>query len=209
MARARRPRQSVQQVSDIAWAMLNDLRVPDEGDRGRWEQFTLRRGGEGTPSLRELWEDYGPEIVSSWAAEHPGTRPSCWWRWSAPRWAEHATGRGDLCDPRRRVGGIGTPAYEVLGYVPELHMGMPARWVSAFDAEYYNGRARDVDGKRIGTEHRAGSFKGVPPDPRDPPTFESQASYLDRHGLFLSGERKRLGKRDFAPEAVVLPSDDP
>jgi hypothetical protein len=40
------------------------------------------------------------------------------------------------------------------------------------------------------------------PEPRQ--DAESEAVYLKRHGLFLSeGERKRLTKRDFEPEAVV------
>ena len=36
-------------------------------------------------------------------------------------------------------------------------------------------------------------------DEDDPCVFESQASYLKRHGLFLTGEEKR---RDFEPETV-------
>jgi hypothetical protein len=31
-----------------------------------------------------------------------------------------------------------------------------------------------------------------PFNPSDPPVYEAQASYLDRHGLFLRGERRRL-----------------
>ena len=29
-------------------------------------------------------------------------------------------------------------------------------------------------------------------DPNDPPQFESEAAYLERHGLLLPGERRRL-----------------
>jgi hypothetical protein len=36
-------------------------------------------------------------------------------------------------------------------------------------------------------------------DDNDPPTFESQATYLKRHGLFLAGEERRA---DFEPEAL-------
>ena len=36
-------------------------------------------------------------------------------------------------------------------------------------------------------------------DENDPPTFEAQATYLERHGLLLPGERKRLKKADFEP----------
>ena len=70
---------------------------------------------------------------------------------------------------------------------------------------YYNGHARDIYGKPIGTENRPGSFTGVSLDPRNPPVFDSQAAYLDRHGLFLPGERKRLGKADFADFQLQFP----
>src|SRR5260370_4949272 len=45
---------------------------------------------------------------------------------------------------------------------------------------------------------------GQPIDPANPPLFESQATFLDRHGLLLPGERKRLTDADFAPETVEL-----
>ena len=37
-------------------------------------------------------------------------------------------------------------------------------------------------------------------DEEDPPLFEAQASYLERLGLLLPGERRRLAKSDFEPE---------
>jgi hypothetical protein len=30
-----------------------------------------------------------------------------------------------------------------------------------------------------------------------------EAAYLDRLGLFLPGERRRLSRKDFAPESIV------
>ncbi len=36
----------------------------------------------------------------------------------------------------------------------------------------------------------------------DPPIFESQATYLDRLGLLLPGERKRLTAEDFEPDVL-------
>ena len=35
-----------------------------------------------------------------------------------------------------------------------------------------------------------------------PPQFESQATYLDRHGLLTPAERTGLSESDFAPERV-------
>jgi len=40
-------------------------------------------------------------------------------------------------------------------------------------------------------------------DDADPPMFESQATFLKRHELFLPGEAKRLRRPDFAPEPCV------
>jgi hypothetical protein len=36
----------------------------------------------------------------------------------------------------------------------------------------------------------------------DPPMFESEASYLQRLGLLLPGERKRLRRADFSPVVI-------
>jgi hypothetical protein len=95
---------------------------------------------------------------------------------------------------RRRLGGIGTPTYEVLSEAPNPDYGIPRSWVDQFQADYYNGRARDIHGNRIGTEYEDGDFKGVPIDPDDPPMFESEAVYLQRHGLLTAAEERHLEK---------------
>jgi hypothetical protein len=43
-----------------------------------------------------------------------------------------------------------------------------------------------------------------PYDSADPPLFEAEAAYLERHGLLLPGERKQLSAADFKPGAVEL-----
>jgi hypothetical protein len=53
----------------------------------------------------------------------------------------------------------------------------------------------------------SGTFDGVAINSDDPPTYESQAAYLERHHLFLPGERRRLTKKDFDPETISLPCD--
>jgi hypothetical protein len=87
------------------------------------------------------------------------------------------------CEPRRRVGGVGTPAYEVLNVVPEFACGLPIAWVSHYDETHY-----------------ARPFTGVAPRADDPPRFESQASYCDRHDVLTTRERRILTAVDFAPE---------
>lgn len=208
-------------ASDVAWALMLDEPLPDPGNEStKWEEFVLTHAyfhpevmelPNGKPSLSALWQRFRDEILTQWAEEQPGTRPSLWWRWDAPRLqagqlggraADHAGPRWP--EPRRRLGGIGTPNCEVLNYGPSFHLGVPTGWVSAYDAAYYNGRCLDVHGNRIGIEYHEGHFKGLPPDPFDPPLFEGQAVYLDRHGLLLPGERERLIEADFEPEAVIM-----
>jgi hypothetical protein len=45
-------------------------------------------------------------------------------------------------------------------------------------------------------------FAGVAIDENDSPRYESQAAYLERHGLLTPAERRRLTEKDFAPEVV-------
>ena len=84
------------------------------------------------------------------------------------------------------------------------------------------GDGRYDDGKRPEPRQRVGGTGGEPThqgvtfgipdgwgnddfDPSDPPTFESQASYLDRHGLLTKAERRALQKlpNAFQPENIL------
>jgi hypothetical protein len=108
---------------------------------------------------------------------------------------------GKLLEPRKRLGGTGTPASDVLAYVPTFSCGLPVIWIEPWMVRYFSGLAVDIRGEHIGGELR--EFKGVAIDPNDPPTFEAQATYLKRLGLFLAGEEKRLRKADWEAEAVL------
>jgi hypothetical protein len=141
--------------------------------------------------LEALWRQHSAEVVAAHVAESPGSRPERWWEYDAPA-------------PRQRLGGTGSPAHECLAYVPHTAYGIPISWVSEWDVEYYNGRARDVHRKLIESGHREGDFKGLAPDPADPPSFESQAAYLRRNNLLLPGEEQRLTEADFEPERLTI-----
>jgi hypothetical protein len=41
-------------------------------------------------------------------------------------------------------------------------------------------------------------------DPNDPPVFESEATYLDRHGLLSAEEKKHLAKHPELLEPEVV-----
>ncbi len=92
----------------------------------------------------------------------------------------------DAPEQRQRIGGTGTPCHEALAHAPAFNLGIPAAWVSDHWIT-----DRDVKAERF--------------DPSDPPAYESQAAFLKRHKLFLSGEERRLSADDFAPEVLALP----
>jgi hypothetical protein len=142
----------------------------------------------------DLWAEHGDRIIEEHVAEFPGTRPYRWWQYDAPRIPigtyPDCYYDAKLAEPRRRLGGVGTPCHECLAHVPDFSCGLPTTWVSQRDVEYYTGTAR------------GSTFEGVAIDAEDPPIYESQAAYLERHGLFLPGERRRLTKPDFEPEAA-------
>lgn len=93
----------------------------------------------------------------------------------------------DAPEQRQRIGGKGTPTHEALAHAPAFSLGIPADWVS--DHWIVD---RGVEAERF--------------DPTDPPAYESQAAFLKRHKLFLSGEEKRLSADDFAPEVMTPPA---
>ena len=72
--------------------------------------------------------------------------------------------------------GLLNRGFEELNYAPHFVLGLPTQFVSAFDEAYYNGRAKDVHGKPIGTEYYEGQFKRRAIDPREPPRYETRAA---------------------------------
>jgi len=141
---------------------------------------------------KALWDAHKREVLEEWARTSPCTRPSLWWLYDAPK--ELVPG----CDGteffalqafRRRIGGIGTPRYECLNVVPRFFLGIPSPWIGAMETKAYSDR-----------------FAGQPIDPADPPIFESQADYLQRHGCLTKEEVKHLGQHPnlLVPETVRL-----
>ncbi|MFZ1429139.1 MAG: hypothetical protein WAS21_20480 [Geminicoccaceae bacterium] len=162
----------------------------------------------------ELWREYRDELLAEFISTRPGRRPPIWWRADAPRqpigtWPGWFID-GKIEQPRERLGGVGTVAWDVLAHRPEYHCGIPRHWVRPRDVEYYTGQARDIHGALISPKYIGSGFAGVAIDPRDPPVYESQATYLKRLGLLLPTEARRLRPADFEPEPVMPePEDDP
>lgn len=161
--------------------------------------------------VQDAWLKVGEKITAAWINRHPGTRPYCWFEFTGPRepigtrigWHND----GKLSAPRLRLGGVGTPANEVLAFNHSYRFEIPTEWVTQRQADTYNGRTRDIHGNRIekwkGGFYEEGDFKGVAIDPSDPPVFESQAAYLDRHKLLTDDERECLPADAFEPVAYV------
>ena len=122
---------------------------------------------------QEIWERTKAIVLPEWIRRHPGTRPPFWWHFDAPR-EPKGLFPGCYYDGRfairKRLGGIGRPIWEKLNYVPQFECGLPEQW----------------DEPSI--------------DPDDPPVFESQATYLQRHGLLEREEMRKLKAVDFKPE---------
>jgi hypothetical protein len=147
------------------WALLHDEPIPKDGNP--FAEFTF------DAEAPRLWGEYRERILAEWIRDKPGTRPSLWWRFDAPRLLDiprahrHCYSTPDLIEPRRLLSGAGRPACEVLNIVPAYSLGIPVDW-SGFD-------------------------------PVEPPRFESQYEYLQRYGLLERGE----GPSEVEPEVEL------
>lgn len=198
---------------------------------GEYEKCLNLEGGEeaawlilcGGEEEMVLLNRHRDTLLAGWIKENPCSRPWFWWVHDAPKeiipgfenpedhslYPEYYE-RSAYQARRERLGGTGTPAYEVLAYGPAFDMGIPHPWVTKFDEDYYNGRARDIHGGIIPTNYKEGNFSGVAIDPNDPPTFESEATYLSRHSLLTKEEKAYLKKHPelLEPEAVIFDEYD-
>ncbi|MDZ4344971.1 MAG: hypothetical protein U1E51_21315 [Candidatus Binatia bacterium] len=186
--RTRISRAMAPQVSPTVLNILSEgLFPPIEGENDRerieWKYFT---DDETKQKILAQCRDY---ILDEWIRQRPGTRPSLWWATQAPE------------KSRRRLGGIGDPAHEHLAYVETYEYGIPAAFLDQRSIDYYNGRAIDVHGNKIG-DHKEGDFSGRAIDPADPPRYESEATFLQRHNLLTPEEKRRLRKKGFEPEII-------
>ncbi len=193
--RTRRRRSFKPAVTDTQWRLLHDETPGPDIGLG-WEVFAFEDEAEEPPwpfrGARSLWGEYANTILEEWVPQRPGTRPSCWWRFSAPRQPAgnfpDCSWDGKLPLVRQRIGGIGTPRHEVLPYRPSYWCGVPAQWMSMHVRELFM---------------RPGDYAGALIDRANPPMFEAQASFLDRHGLLPPDERRRLRADDFKPQAIT------
>src|SRR5262245_43132117 len=126
----------------------------------------------------ELWPSVRERILEDWIRERPGTRPSYWWLHDAPDMAV-----AELVDHGWDCASFAPKLKE-----PRLRVGGVEQTVwerfPAVVPVFVRGIPKDWDSV----------------DPTNPPRFESESAYLDRHGLLDPGERRRLSSADFEPE---------
>lgn len=187
------------EVSEAMWRLLNDepARPEDMGERVAVEFYRDTK-------RTEAWGLCRGDVLAGWTAERPGTRPSAWWDYDAPRWDDPWGGtfyHGTFAVPRERLGGVGTPAFDALDYVPRFEKGLPVGWVTAFDVAYYNGRPPYNEPGRP-ERYVEGHFPYDAIDPEDPPVYESEATYLARLGLLLPGERELIPWEGWQPVRI-------
>lgn len=160
--------------------------VPDDAPTFAFLDWGYFGNGD-RPVVRAAWDELKPALLAEWLKEHLGTRPYAWWAHDAPRdpvgtwpgcWYD-----AKLAAPRLRLGGTGTPKHEHLAFMPEAAFGIFTLWITADEVATFN-------------------LDCAPLDPNDPPAFESQATYLKRHGLLLPGERPSAAA--FEPEAIEI-----
>jgi hypothetical protein len=160
----------------VVWAVLSDEPLPPDADT--FGAFLLSYPDRFNPCAE--WQALGADVVREYAAKHPGRRPTRWWIYDAP-----PAGERGCIEMRKRLGGIGTPACEHLAFQPfQQELGIPSAWISVDDLRLFE-------------------LSCAPVDLDDPPIFESQANYLQRHGLLLPGEAERLSEADFEPETLL------
>jgi hypothetical protein len=168
-------------LTDLQWDFLRGETLPDTFDA-----HLSKYDSNGTNA--ELWAAHRDVVLNEHARKWPGTRPELFWKYDAP-------------EPRKRLGGTGTVASDVLNIKPSFSDGLPNAFIDQSDVDYYN--REGLFAHVAPNPNSTGPFKGVAIDSEDPPKYESEASYLDRHGLFLPGEKKQLKKADFEPETLA------
>jgi hypothetical protein len=163
-------------VDAVFWAYLtDDPELAAEQPDGMSFFFCdwLNAAVGARPQMLDYWQHHGADITEQWAEDRPGTRPRCWWAFTAPR----APATPALPLKRVQTGGSGVPmdyTGQHPGNFPHLvvRFGLPTEW------------ARE-------------------PSRGAPAIFESEAAYLLRHGLFLPGEQARLSGAAFKPVVVA------
>jgi hypothetical protein len=77
---------TLESLTETEYARLVDQPEPPDADYGDWWSLTTENWAwlRADRSVEKLWRACGEDIVREWVRANPGTRPSLWWRYSAP-----------------------------------------------------------------------------------------------------------------------------
>jgi hypothetical protein len=175
----------IEGLSETAFAILMDAPLP--ADASTWEEWELGYPTVRVNKCRALWTAYRELILTEYIRQNPGRRPSWWWLFDeqCPRLTSFDV--ESLGWPKNASWLVTTP--------------QPRRRVGGVGIPH----GLPVDGY-VPEFHCGISENWISIDPADPPRFESQAAYLNRHGLLTGTEKKYLSKHPelLEPEAVLL-----
>jgi len=184
--RQRRTHTAHSRTSDFAWALLMEQSL--DGLHSSLEDFSFQYPTVHPEASRHVWEIARDEVLAEWVREKPGTRPGYWWLFDAPRGSDECllsigidrTSHEFTAQPR-------------LVFEPRMRIGSDGQaYLEAKRGDYEHHGLPDIDRDK----------HGVAIIELGPWRYESEATYLQRHSLFLPGERRRLFNEDFEPEVI-------
>ncbi len=139
--------------------------------------------------FQNAWGELKDNIMFEWIAEKAGTRPFAWWEVDCPRWKDDpfkgCFWHGTFPIPRERILGnsdIQAPWNFGLNEKPRFAYGIPRSFC------YYNDKIKHY------SPANDDILKNI--------FYESEASYLKRHGLLMPGEEKFLTEENYKPESA-------
>ncbi len=186
--RTRVSRNIIPNISETAlWVLGDRILYPKPESVNKWELIAAPGLDFPTCAFKEckaVWDPAKDPILQDWIRKFPGTRCSWWWLFDAPRLSAEEAKRHEW-DDSYFLPQICEPRKRISG------SGIPAHEIEGLVPEFDCGIP--VDWRET--------------DPRNPPTFESQAEYLRRHDLLTPEEKRRLKQKDFEPEKIELESE--
>jgi hypothetical protein len=180
-------------------ALATEFKLPSPYGLGLNQHYEL--------AAFRFWETVEPDVMDHWLDAHAGSRPSGFWWWRAP-------------EPlRMRIGGSGEAAWR--DYTGKAEPVTGRRVCKQFSRGGLLMRMPEMKAVTADQPDYRGTWHGLPItgwdayegirrervstiDAANPPTFESEASYLRRHKLLTAAEAKMLGDDDFEPVVLVL-----
>jgi hypothetical protein len=119
--------QAKEQLTDMQWDYLCGRPLPELS----FGAFAIEIDFKG--NNQELWQLHRDVILAVHVKENPGIRPALWWEYDCPRLPIGTFPGffvdGKLPQPRKRLGGTGTAAYECRAVKPSFSYGIPDIWV--------------------------------------------------------------------------------